>query len=113
MAFGLLGRYAGQFERSVFPRGNVGDLSAADCANRDSGCVAAWSGLAGDLLHGAGMEGTRLRRRLHSGSGPALAREHGEHKIVADSERVERKVRRVSKENRISIYSAAIGIQQN
>ncbi len=67
LAIGLLGRHAREIKRSVFPGRNVGDLSAADRAHRDSRRVAAKSGVARDLLHRARVEGTRLRRGLHFG----------------------------------------------
>jgi len=60
-------------------------LPATGGSRRDSGGLAQAAGVAGSLRHGFGVEARSLRCKLHSRSGPSLARDLGEFEIVANS----------------------------
>src|SRR6266849_5155120 len=106
MEAGLPRGHANKFHESLFLRGNAGDLPAASGARGNSRRLAAQASVAGNLLHGRRLEGKRLRPELHSRASTALAREHCEHQIRADTERVEKPVRHFSEKDRVSIQSA-------
>src|SRR6267378_3503508 len=113
MATGLSRGHADEFHRCLLSGGNAGNLSATNSACGDSGCLAAQTGVAGSLLYRCGLAGERLRRRLHPGASAALACEHREHQVLADSGGVERAIRHFSEEDRVSFYFAAAGIPED
>src|SRR5258706_15072823 len=110
MAAGLSRGHADEFHKCLLSGGNAGDLSAANSACGNSGCLAAQTCIAGSLLYRRGLAGERLRRRLHPGPSAALACEHREHKVLADSRGVERAIRQFSEEDRVPFHFAAVGI---
>src|SRR5712675_729080 len=113
MAAGLSRGPADELHKCLLSGGNAGDLSAANSACGDSGCLAAQTGVAGSLLYRCGLAGKRLRRRLHSGPSATLACEHREHQVLADSRGVERAIRQFSEEDRVPFYFAATGIPED
>src|SRR6266404_7386199 len=113
MAAGLSRGHADEFHKCLLSGGNAGDLSAANSACGDSGCLAAQTGVAGSLLYRWGLARERLRRRLHLGSSAALACEHREHQVLADSGGVERAIRYFPEKDRVPFYFAATGIPED
>src|ERR1700730_17193787 len=113
METGLSGGYANQLRERIFSGGDAGSLSAASGACRDSRCLAAQSGFAGDLLHGCRLERERLRPGLYSEASAALACELCEYKVRIDSVRMEGSIRKLPEANGLSFYFAPIGIPED
>src|SRR5207247_9869358 len=98
---GLRRCHANQVDQSRLSGGGAGDVSTAGSPRGDSRRLAAQARFAGNLLYGGRVERKGVRPRLHPRASAALAREHGEHQIRANTGRMEESIRNFSEEDRL------------